>query len=431
VAKANNAWTRQAFDTRAPGMEWSAFFAAAGLDHQPAFIVWHPGAVAGESALVASEGLEDWKLYLRYITVNSLSAFLPRAFAGEQFSFYGTALSGTPRQPDRWKRGIDATNALGDAVGRLYVQRHFPPESKRAVQSMVADIKAAFARRIDRLDWMTPQTRTRAKAKLEALIVGVGYPDRWRDYSQLKVVKDDAAGNAVRAEEFEYRYRLSRLAAPIDRGEWWMTPQTVNAVNLPLQNAMNFPAAILLPPFFDPEADPVSNYGSIGSIIGHEISHSFDATGALFDAEGKYNNWWKPEDLAHFQASAKMLADQYDAYEALPGLNIKGRQVLDENIADLAGLAAAYDGYRAAYGGKEAPTKNGLTGDQQFFVAYAQAHRGKMRDQVLKAIVTTDGHAPDRWRAYTVRNLDPWYAAFDVKAGQKYYLEPKDRVRVW
>src|SRR4029079_1215644 len=207
-----------------PGMEWSAFFAAAGLDHQPAFNVWHPGALTGESALVDSEPLEDWKLYLRYVTVNSLSAFLPSAFAGEQFSFYGTALSGTPRQPDRWKRGIDATNALGDAVGRLYVQRHFPPESKRAVQSMVADIKAAFARRIDRLDWMTPQTRTRAKAKLDALIVGVGYPGRWRDCSQLKVVKDDAAGNAERAEEFEYRYRLSRLTAPIDRGEWWMTP---------------------------------------------------------------------------------------------------------------------------------------------------------------------------------------------------------------
>jgi predicted metalloendopeptidase len=210
-----------------------------------------------------------------------------------------------------------------------------------------------------------------------------------------------------------------------------MTPQTVNALNIPLQNALNFPAAILLPPFFDPDAPPVVNYGSIGSVIGHEISHSFDATGALFDAQGKLANWWTPTDLAHFQDAAKKLAAQYDTYEALPGLNIRGKQVLDENIADLAGLAAAYDGYRAAYGGKEAPTANGLTGDQQFFVAFGQAHGSKMRPELLRQIVMTDGHAPDRWRAYTVRNLDPWYSAFHVEPGKKLYLAPADRVKVW
>jgi putative endopeptidase len=245
------------------------------------------------------------------------------------------------------------------------------------------------------------------------------------------IKNDDALGNALRVGQLNYKLALDKLKQPVDKHEWWMTPQTVNAVNLPLQNALNVPAAILLPPFFDPDAPAVVNYGGIGSIIGHEISHSFDATGALFDAEGKLNNWWKPEDLAHFQASGKMLAEQYDAYEALPGLHLKGKQVLDENIADLAGLAAAYDGYRASYGGKEAPSANGLTGDQQFFVAYGQAHRGKMRDQTLRAIIMTDGHSPDRWRAYTVRNMDAWYTAFNVTPDKKLYLAPEARVKVW
>jgi putative endopeptidase len=326
----------------------------------------------------------------------------------------------------RQLRGINSTSgALGDIVGQMYVAKYFPPKAKQEIEDLVKNIKDAFRARIDRLDWMSPETKAKAKAKVDTLYVGVGYPETWRSYAGL-VVKPDAR----RVELLNYQYALGKLKRPVDKHEWWMTPQTVNAVNLPLQNGLNFPAAILLPPFFDPDAPAVDNYGAIGSIIGHEISHSFDSTGSMFDAQGKLSNWWTDADLAHFQASAKMLADQYDAYEALPGLHLKGRQVLDENIADLGGLNAAYDGYRKSYGDKQAPTVNGLTGDQQFFVAYAQAHRGKMRDQTLRAIIMTDGHSPDRWRAYTVRNLDSWYTAFDVKSG-KYYLTPDQRVRIW
>jgi len=299
------------------------------------------------------------------------------------------------------------------------------------VQSMVADIKAAFARRIDRLDWMTPQTRTRAKAKLEALIVGVGYPDRWRDYSQLKVVKDDAAGNAVRAEEFEYRYRLSRLAAPIDRGEWWMTPQTVNAVNLPIQNALNFPAAILQPPYFDPRASTAVNYGAIGATIGHEISHSFDDQGSQFDASGKLANWWTAADFAHFKEQSDRLVAQFNGYKPFPDISVNGRQTLSENIADVAGLAAAYDAYRLSLHGTELPQVGGFTGDQQFFISFAQSWRTKFREPLLRRLVITDGHAPAMFRAQTVRNIDQWYAAFGVRPGAALYLAPPDRVRVW
>jgi len=431
VAKANNPWTRPEFASKAPGLDWPAFFTAASLDRQASFIVWHPGAVAGESALVASEPLEDWKLYLRYVSVNHLSSVLPKAFDDEGFRFYGTVLSGTPKQRERWKRGIEAAEAMGDAVGRLYVNRHFPPESRHAVEAMVADIKAAFARRIDRLEWMTPETRTRAKAKLEALVVGVGYPDTWRDYSSLSVAKDDALGNAVRAEEFEYRYRLSRLSGPIDRHEWWMTPQTVNAVNLPIQNALNFPAAILQPPFFDPRASAAVNYGAIGSVIGHEISHSFDDQGSQFDATGKLSSWWTSEDFAHFKKESDRLAAQFSAYRPFPDVSINGRQTLSENIADVAGLAAAYDAYRLSLHGNDPPPHAGFTGDQQFFISFAQSWRTKLREPLLRRMVVTDGHAPAMYRAQTVRNIDEWYAAFAAQPGAALYLSPSDRVRVW
>ena len=347
LRKTNTPWTRADFDAKAPGLDWSTYFAAAGLDKQPAFIAWQASAVTGEAALVASESLEDWKLYLRYVVLNHWAGLLPKAFAEEQFSFYGTTLSGTPQQAERWKRGIGAVNgALGDGVGRLYVQRHFPPESKRAVEQMVLDIKAAFARRIAALDWMSPATKAAATQKLESLVVGVGYPDTWRDYSQLAITRDDAVGNAVRSEEHEYRHQVAKLARPVDRREWWMTPQTVNAVNLPMQNALNFPAAILQPPNFDPQASVAHNYGAIGSVIGHEISHSFDNSGSEFDAFGRMTNWWTKDDFAHFTAASEKLVTQYSAYKPLPDLAVNGRQTLGENLADLAGLAAAYDAYR-------------------------------------------------------------------------------------
>ena len=431
VHKANNPWKTADFSKVAPGLDWKTYFKAAGLSGEPMVMVWHPNATKGISALVGSQPLDVWKDYITFHVIEHWAGLLPKAFADEAFDFNGRTLRGARAMSARQLRAINVTsNALGDVVGQMYVAKYFPPKAKQEIEDLVTNIKNAFRIRIDKLDWMSPETKAKAKAKVDTLYVGVGYPETWRSYAGLVVKPDDALGNARRVELLNLTNAIGKLKKPVDKHEWWMTPQTVNAVNLPLQNGLNFPAAILLPPFFDPEAPAVDNYGAIGSIIGHEISHSFDSTGAMFDAQGKLANWWTDADLAHFKASAKMLADQYDAYEALPGLHLKGRQVLDENIADLGGINAAYDGYRAAYGGKEAPTVNGLTGDQQFFVAYAQAHRGKMRDQTLRAIITTDGHSPDRWRAYMVRNLDAWYTAFDVKSG-KLYLTPDQRVRIW
>ncbi|MBS1820076.1 MAG: M13 family metallopeptidase [Acidobacteria bacterium] len=431
VLKANNPWSRDEFPKKAPGLDWPAFFDAATLNTQPSFVVWHPAAVTGISALVASQPLDDWKLYLRYIVVNGWSPLLPKAFADESFAFFGTTLSGTPQQSERWKRGVRAADAMGDALGRLYVQQHFPPESKQAIEAMVADIKSAFAARIERLDWMTPATKARATEKLHALIVGVGYPEQRRDYSGLEVSREDAIGNAMRADLYYYRERVAKLSKPIDRNEWWMTPQTVNAVNLPIQNALNFPAAYLQPPHFDPRANAASNYAMIGSVIGHEISHSFDDQGAQFDATGRLANWWTKEDAAHFSAVAEQLVTQFNGYKPFPDLAVNGRQTLSENIADLAGVAAAYDAYRLSLHGKELPAQDGFAGDQQFFIAFAQNWRTKMRDEMLRRIIITDGHAPAQYRPQTVRNLDAWYAAFNIKPGAALYLEPAKRVRIW
>jgi putative endopeptidase len=432
VHKANNPWRLRDFSAKAPGLNWANFFKSAGLSGQPMIMVWHPGGITGISALVGSEPLSVWKEYLTFHAIDRASGLLPKAFADERFNFYGRTLSGVPQQRERWKRAVSSTsNALGDAVGKLYVKRYFPPEAKAAVQAMVKNIILAFGKRIDNLDWMSPATRAKAKAKLDTLYVGVGYPDHWRDYTGLKVVRDDALGNAERSELFDYRWSLSKLSKPADKTEWWMTPQTVNAVNLPIQNAMNFPAAILSPPFFDLKADPVENYGSIGATIGHEISHSFDDQGSQFDAQGRLLNWWTPQDLAHFRAAADKLAAQFDAYEPLPGLHVNGKLTLSENIADVAGLSAAYDGYRSAYGGKPAPDAQGFSGDQRFFMAYGQSWRGKQRPEALRIQLTTDGHAPDEYRADSVRNLDAWYQAFNIQPGRKLYLAPEARIRVW
>jgi len=432
VHKANNPWSPEAFAKNAPGLDWAAYFRAAGLAGQKRIVAWQPQAIRGLSALTASEPLEAWKDYLAFHAINRSAELLPKAYADLHFEFYGHTLQGTPRQRDRWKRALAATNAdLGDAVGKLYVKRYFPPSSKAQVQAMVANILKAFDARIDTLDWMTAATKRKAKAKIAKMRVSVGYPETWRDYASLEIRRDDALGNRLRAAVHEYRHQLAKLGRPVDRGEWWMTPQTVNAVNLPLQNALNFPAAILEAPFFDPAADAASNYGSIGAIIGHEISHGFDNTGAEFDADGRLANWWTPEDEAHFKAAGRKLAEQYSAYEALPGLHLNGQQTLGENIADVAGLAAAHAAYRASLGGKPAPVIDGLSGDQRFFLAYAQSWRVKTRDAALRQQVVADGHAPGRFRAQTVRNLDAWYEAFSPKPGEALYLAPDARVRIW
>ena len=432
VLKANNPWARADFARKAPGLDWNAFFAAAGLSERPQFIVWHPKATAGEAALVESQPLADWKAYLTYLQINHYSNLLPKAFADERFAFYGTTLAGTPQQAVRWKRAVNSTNAaLGMAVGKLYVARYFPPESKAKVQAMVADLIAAFRVRIDKLDWMTPATKAEAKKKLATLKVGVGYPDHWVDYAALKVSPTDALGNAMRAEDFNYRYNLAKFGKPVDRGEWAMTPQLVNAVNLPVRNALNFPAAILQAPYFNPKNTIAENLGGTGATIGHEISHSFDDQGAQFDSQGRLRNWWTAADLQHFKASGKALADQFSRYKPFPDLNLNGEQELSENIADIAGLNAAYDAYRLANGGKQGPASQGFTGDQQFFLSFAQAWRAKYREPLARQLVVTDGHALDEFRADTVRNMDAWYAAFDVKPGEKLALPPAERVKVW
>jgi putative endopeptidase len=425
-------WSMDDFAKKAPGLDWAAYFKAAGLDGQQSITAWQPDAIAKLSALTASQPLQAWKDWMVFHAINRHAGLLPKAYADLSFGFYGTTLSGIPQQRERSKRALGAVNgALGDAVGRIYVQKYFPASSREKIQQLVANLLAVFPERIDKLDWMDPATKAKAKAKVASMKVGVGYPDTWRDYSSFVVKPDDALGNAERAGLVEYHHQLDKLGQKPDHGEWWMTPQTVNAVNLPLQNALNFPAAILEPPFFDPNADAAANYGSIGAVIGHEISHSFDNLGSEFDAEGRLANWWTPEDAAHFKAASQQLIDQYDAYEALPGLHLNGEQELGENIADLAGLEVAYQAYRKSLGGKEAPVIDGLTGDQRFFLAFAQSWRSKAREAALRAQVIGDGHAPGQFRARTVRNIDAWYDAFGVKQGQEMYLAPDDRVRIW
>ena len=432
VHKANNTWKQTDFTAKAPGLDWVEYFRGAGLGKQPSFIVWQPTAFTGESALVASTSLETWKDWLAFHSIETYAGALPKAFDDERFAFFGKVLSGTPEQRPRWQRGVDlVNNLLGDAVGQIYAQRYFPPEAKAELQAMVANIISSFRKRIDALRWMDPKTKAEAQAKLTTLYVGIGYPETWHDYSAYEVNADDIFGNVCWGSLFEYHRDVARLGLPVDRKEWSMTLQTVNAVNLPLQNALNFPAAILQPPFFDPQAPAAANYGAIGSVIGHEISHTFDTEGSAFDSKGRVRNWWTPADLAHFEASTAKLAAQYDTYKPFPDLSVNGKQTLGENIADVAGISAAYDGYRASLDGKTAPTQDGFSGDQQFFIAFGQNWESKSREAALRRQVVTDPHAPAQFRADSVRNIDAWYSAFDVQPGVKLYLAPPDRVRIW
>jgi putative endopeptidase len=432
IHKANNTWAQADFPSKAPGLDWTEYFAAAGLAKEAKFNVWQPTAFTGESALVASMPLDTWKDWLAFHLVEQYAGVLPKALTDERFDFFGKTLSGATQQRPRWQRGVMMVNGvLGDAVGQIYAKRYFSPQAKSEAQQMVSNIVEAFRKRIDALPWMAPETKAEAKAKLGTLYVGIGYPETWRDYSNYEVKPDDAFGNIWRASLFELHRDLNRLGGPVDRHEWSMSPQTVNAVNLPLQNALNFPAAILQPPFFDAEAPPAVNYGAIGSIIGHEISHTFDTEGSTFDAQGRLRNWWTPADLAHFEQATEQLVKEFDAYKPFPDLSVNGRQTLAENIADVAGISASLDGYHALLNGKPAPEQDGFTGDQQFFIAFGQNWARKEREAALRQQVLTDPHAPSEYRADTVRNVDLWYSAFAVQPGEKLYLAPENRVRIW
>jgi len=425
-------WTRAQLEQKAPGIDWGALLDAAQLGSVQKFDAYHFAAIPKLAALVGSEPLQNWKDWLAFHTLNQQAQVLPKPFRDANFAFFGTTLAGTPQQRPRDILALNATsNALQDAVGKAYVDKYFPASSKAEIQKMVENIKAAFAKRVEAIDWMAPSTKAEALKKVRSIVVGVGYPDSWRDYSGLQISADNAYANRKNVLLAEYRHQIGKIGKPMDRKEWWMPPQLVNAVNLPVQNALNFPAAILVKPFFDPAADAAFNYGGIGATIGHEISHSFDNGGALFDASGALRNWWTPADFKRFQAAGDALARQFDQYEALPGLHVNGKLTLGENIADVAGLAAAYDAYKASLGGKPAPTIGGFTGDQRFFLAYGQSWTVKSRPEILRQIVLTNGHAPEQFRALTVRNIDAWYPAFNVQAGQKLYLAPDKRVKIW
>jgi putative endopeptidase len=432
VFKQNNSWKRSDFDVRAPGMDWEAYFKSAGLAGQRDFIVWQPSAVTGVSALVDSEGIDPWKDYLRFHLIEHYAAVLPSAVAAEHFSFYGKILSGTQQAPSRAEAAIAATNgALGQAVGQLYTQHYFPPEAKARAQAMVADLITAFGTRISNLTWMSPQTKEKALAKLAAFEIGIGYPDTWTDYSTLDIVRGDAFGNAKRAEALNRLRNLAKLREPVDPIEWPINPQIPGAVIMFSPNAEFFSAAILQPPFFDSQGDSASNYGSAGAGIAHEISHSFDELGNIYDAHGRLNRWWTAEDLAQFRAEATKLTTQLDADCPFPDLCIKGKQVLGESVADLAGLLVAHDAYVLSLQGRTDAVIGGLSGEQRFFLAFAQRWRKLQNEAALRAQIATDTHPPGEYRSDAVRNADAWYKAYGVVNGDKLYVKPEDRIRIW
>ena len=432
IEKLYNPIERVDLDQKYPGVDWTSLLTTAGVQGQKELIIAQPSAIAGTAKLIAGEPLATWKDYLTFHALNDAAPYLPKAFVDASFAFNGKVLSGQPENQPRWKRGVDATTGvLGEAVGKLYVAKYFPPAAKREADLLVKHIIKAMDERLAHLTWMDPKTKAEARAKLAKFTPKIGYPSQWRDYSRFVVKRGDALGNATRAAEFEYQRQLDKIGKPIDRTEWGMTPMTVNAYANPLWNEIVFPAAILQPPFFDAQADPAVNYGGIGVVIGHEISHHFDDQGRKFDKEGKLADWWTPEDVKRFTALTDKVVKQYAAYEPLPGTHVNGELTLGENMADLAGLNVAYDAYHASLGGKPAKVLEGLTGDQRFFLGFAQIWRQKYRDAALLQQVTVDPHTPGFLRPNVVRNVDAWYTAFGVKPGQTLYLAPADRIKVW
>ena len=425
-------WARAEFAVKAPGFDWNAYLTAARLDGPARINAYTDAPIVATAKLVETVPLPVWRDYMAIRAIDAHARFLATPFADAWFGFHETVLSGTPEQPLRWKRGVDRTSrVLGEAIGQLYVKEHFTPDTKAAAETLVRNLLAAMGRHIDALTWMTPATKAQARAKLATFEPKIGYPTRWRDYSAYRVVRGDAYGNALRGDRYLYDRDIAKLGKPIDRTEWNMAPMTINAYYNPLKNEIVFPAAVLQPPFFDAHADPAVNYGGIGAIIGHEISHGFDDQGRQFDATGKLRDWWTAADADAFKTRAAALVQQYGAYETLPGLHLNGQLTLGENIADTAGLTIAYDAYRHTLGDTPAPVIDGFTGDQRFFLGFAQVWRTVARDSALRQAQAVDPHSPDRIRTRTVRNFDPWYAAFAVKPDETLYLTPDARVRIW
>ncbi|HEY4175194.1 MAG TPA: M13-type metalloendopeptidase [Kofleriaceae bacterium] len=436
--KTYNKMTLAELQALAPDIDWKAWMTGVGLAKADAINVNQPSAIAGTAKLVKSEPVAVWRDYLTVRLLTASAPYLSKQYVDAQFDMYGKTLSGTPQNKDRWKRGVDeVTGSLGESVGKLYVGKYFTPETKAQADALVHNLLTAMGARLDKLEWMSPATKAKAKEKLASYNPKIGYPKKWRDYSKLVVKANDAVGNDLRAGEFEYNRHLAHLGQPIDRDEWGMTPMTVNAYYNPGLNEIVFPAAILQPPFFDPNADAAVNYGGIGAVIGHEISHGFDDQGAQYDAKGALSDWWTKEDKEKFSAATSKLVAQYDAYCPFPAADgkpaqcVKGKLTLGENIADLAGLTVAYNAYKIALGDKQAPVLDGTTGDQRFFFGWAQVWRRIYRDQELANRLVTDPHSPSEFRAATVRNIDPFYNAFKPAPTDKLYLAPNARVRIW
>jgi predicted metalloendopeptidase len=415
-----------------PGFDWPAFFTAAGAPLD-AVDVSQPTYVQALVTLVNEVPVETWRDYFRFQLLDASAPYLATPFATAHFEFHSRALKGVPVEPERWRRGVQLLDAqIGELVGKQYVARHFQPEAKQRMNELVAQLIAAFDESIDTLAWMSPATRAAAKQKLALLSVKIGYPDVWRDYSNLAVSRSDLYGNVQRSTGFEFARGLAKLGKPIDRNEWLMTPHTVNAYYSPVMNEIVFPAAILQPPFFDASADAAVNYGAIGGVIGHEISHGFDDSGRQYDGHGNLRDWWTTDDAKRFTALAERLVAQYDAYTVLDGQHLNGKLTLGENIGDLSGLAVAYRAYRRSLGGAKPPVIDGFTADQRFFLGWAQGWRYKYRDDDLRMRLVVDPHSPAMFRVNgVVPNIDAFYSAFDVDVGDKLYRAPEDRVKIW
>jgi predicted metalloendopeptidase len=428
---ADSVWTRDDFARRAPGMDWPAFFTVAGLGSQESFVVWQPRAATGLAAEVGSAPLEAWKDYLRFHALDEYAGVLPRAYAEAARALHGATVTGTPDETPS-QRALAATDAaMSGAIGRLYAERYFPPEQKARVQEIGANVIAALRRRVEAVTWMSPDTRRVALAKLSTLYVGIGYPERWEDYADLTVDPKDAVGNLRRVADRNYRHALARLGQQVDMSEWWMAPQTVGAVLVFQQNALTFSAALLQAPKYDPAGSDAANYGAIGAIIGHEASHFIDPLGAEYEADGRRRRWWTPTDSAGFEAAADGLARQFTEYHPFPDLGVDGKLTLSENIADLGGLSAAFDAYRHSLGARASDTAYVRRQDREFFLGFARSWRSKISESALRTQLTGNDHAPEMYRIATVRNLDAWYDAFDVRPGDRLYLAPAARVRIW
>jgi putative endopeptidase len=431
--KMYNAYETAKLATLAPGFDWTAFMSGAGLTKASRVVAQENTAFPKIAEIYAKTPIATLKAWQAFNLADQAAPYLSKPFVDARFEFRGKVLTGQAAQRPRWKRGVQLVDSqIGEALGKVYVQAYFPPESKAKMLALVGDIRTAMKNRIERLDWMSQPTKAKALEKLAAFTVKIGYPDKWRDYSALTIKDSDLYGNVNRASTFDWDFRVGRLGGPVDRSEWGMTPSTINAYYNPTGNEIVFPAAILQPPFFDPDGDMAINYGGIGAVIGHETTHGFDDSGRHYDGTGRLTDWWTPQDAAKFQAETVKLGKQYSAFEVLPGAKINGDLTMGENIGDLGGLLLALDAYHASLHGRPAPIVDGLTGDQRVFLGWAQVWRGKTRDDALRQQLVSDPHSPERARVdVPMRNIDAFYTAFGVKPGDAMFLAPADRVRIW